>query len=142
MIKVFFDASVLIAALISSKGASRQLFKYSSTKIVSIVSQTVINEVKTNLHKFKGITQRDLDNFISRNKIFVRRKVFKGEISQLVAFIEEKDAHVLAGAILTQCHYLVSLDKKHIVKNETKRHFKNLQIVLPRDLLAIIKEDI
>jgi len=44
--RVFFDASVIIAALLSAGGGSSQLLKYVKLgKIVAITSQTVIEEI-------------------------------------------------------------------------------------------------
>ncbi len=44
--RVFFDASVIIAAMLSPTGGSAYVLKYAKAgKIVGITSQTVINEI-------------------------------------------------------------------------------------------------
>lgn len=74
MTKVFFDASVIIAAIISPKGASFELLKYASKKkIIAITSKTVINEVLANLDKIEHFSEEELDTFIINNKIVVRK---------------------------------------------------------------------
>jgi len=141
MTKVFFDASVIIAAIISPKGASFELLKYASKKkIIAITSKTVINEVLANLDKIEHFSEEELDTFIINNKIVVRKTVRRSEIKQFTDVISEKDAHVLAGARLTASDYLVSLDRKHIVKNEVKNKVEETQIVLPKDLLTKLRK--
>lgn len=141
MIKVFFDASVIIAAIISSKGASFELLKYASRKkIIAITSKTVINEVLANLHKMEDFNEKDLDAFIVNNKIIVRKTVGRSEIKQFANVVSQKDAHVLAGGKLTNSDYLVSLDRKHIVKNAVKKKVGETKIVLPRELLAKLRK--
>jgi len=141
MIKVFFDASVILAAIISSKGASFELLKYASQKLImAITSKTVVNEVLANLYKIEDFNERDLDTFIVNNKIIVRKAVGRSEIKQFVDVVFQKDAHVLAGALLTNSDYLVSLDRKHIVKNEVKKKIEEIKIVLPKELLAKLRK--
>lgn len=141
MIKVFFDASVIIAAIISSKGASFELLKYASRKkIIAITSKTVINEVVANLHKIEKFSEKDLGTFIVNNKIIVRKAVGRSEIEQFADVVSQKDTHVLAGAMLTNSDYLVSLDRKHIVKTEVKKKVEKIQIVLPKELLAKLRK--
>ena len=141
MIKVFFDASVIIAAIMSSKGASFELLKYASRKkIIAITSKTVINEVLANLHKIEDFNEKDLDSFIVNNKIIVRKAVGRSEIKQFADVVYQKDAHVLAGARLTDSDYLVSLDRKHIVKNEIRNKVKDIQVVLPKELLYKLRK--
>lgn len=143
MIKLFFDASVIIAAIISSKGASFALLKYASRKkIIAITSKTVINEVSANLHKIEDFDEKDLDTLIVNNKMIVRKAVGRSEIKQFVDVVSQKDAHVLAGAKLTNSDYLVSLDRKHIVKNEVKNKVEEIQIVLPKELLTKLKRSL
>lgn len=141
MIKVFFDASVIIAAIISSKGASFALLKHASRKkIIAITSKTVINEVLANLHKIEDFDEKDLDTFIVNNKIIVRKAVERTEIREFADIISQKDAHVLAGALLTNSDYLVSLDRKHIIKNEVKKKVEEIKIALPKELLAKLRK--
>ena len=52
--------------------------------------------------------------------------------------IDDEDAHLIAGANLTRCSYLVSLDKKHVLKLDIKKNFLPLRIVSPKELLEEI----
>lgn len=139
MIKVFIDASVLIAALISPVGGSTRLLEYSQhKKILAISSQTVLNEVKANLHKIKTV-EVNIDHFVVKKSIIVRKRVTTKEIKPFAGIVEEKDTHIIAGAILTKADYLVTLDKKHLLKKEVKEKFRKLEIVSPKQLLKVIR---
>lgn len=141
MIKVFFDASVIIAAIISLKGASFELLKYASKKkIIAITSKTVINEVLANLHKIEGFGEKDLNTFIVKNKIIVRKTISRNEAEPFIDIVSKKDAHVLAAAALTDSNYLVSLDQKHIVNNATRKKVEDMQITLSKELLPKLKK--
>lgn len=136
MIKVFLDASVIIAALLSPKGGSAKICQSArEKKILAISSKTVVNEVLANLHKMKKLDQKDVENFILQKGIIVRQKVTRTEIIPFRGIVEEKDAHVLAGAILTKCDYLVTLDKKHFLKEEVKKKVKNIKLIAPKEFL-------
>lgn len=140
MIKVFFDASIIIAALLSPKGGSAKLYQYSQEKkILAISSKTVINEVLANLHKLKKISRKDVEDFILQKGIIIRKKITKNEVIPFLGIIEEKDAHVLAGAILTKCDYLATLDKKHFLKEEVKRKVENIRLITPKELILKIR---
>lgn len=139
MKKVFVDASLIIAALISPTGGSNKLLQDSKNKkLIAITSETVINEVKANLSKIKGVTTDDVNHFIIESKIITRQKVTKKELEIVADILEEKDRHVLAGAILTKCHYLVSLDKKHLL-NENIQKTVDIKLVSPKQLIEALE---
>lgn len=137
--KVFFDASVLFSAIYSSKGASFQLVSLvKKNKIIGITTQTVINELKNNLPKLKDETSKNIDQFIVENNFIVRQTIIISEIKPYLSIVEANDAHVVAGAILTSCHYLVTLDKKHLNNQKIKEKIKKVTILSPKELLMTI----
>src|SRR4051794_27332105 len=117
--RVFFDASIIIAALLSPTGGSALLFQFiKAGVIVGLTSQTVIAEVfgedkpeKIDKHKV------DIEKFISESGLLVREAITTKDIEPYDELIDTKDAHLIAGANLTKCIYLVSLDKKHVLKD-------------------------
>ena len=140
MTKVFLDASVVIAALLSPGGGSAKLIWFVKEKlIVGIVSQTVIAEVETNSAKI-GINKGQIDDFIQDNNILVRRKISPSEIEPYLGKVDLEDAHLIAGSRLTKCKYLVTLDKKHLLREDIKRKFRPLKIVSPKEMLAELVE--
>ena len=138
--RVFFDASVIIAGLLSPTGGSSLLLQYvKKGLIVGITSQTVIEEL---LEKDKSQrlnkSKRDIEQFIAQSELLVREGVTQAEILLYRNKIDNEDAHLLAGARLTKCTHLVSLDKKHVVRPDVQKQFLPLKIVSPKKLLEEI----
>lgn len=137
MITIFFDASVLFSGLYSSTGSSRALLELVKRKIIyGLTSKTVIDELEDNIQKFDH--KINIDLLINEYGILIREKISNDEIKPYINIIEEKDCHVVAGAILTGSKYLVTLDKKHLDNIAIKEKVKKVEIISPRDLLSRI----
>ncbi len=137
MITVFFDASVLFSGLYSSTGSSRALLELVKGKIIyGLTSKTVIDELEDNIQKFDH--RINIDLLINEYGILIREKISNDEIKPYTSIIEEKDCHVVAGAILTGSQYLVTLDKKHLDNQIIKEKINDVKIISPRDLLVKI----
>ncbi len=135
MIKVYLDASVIIAALLSPTGGSAKLLEFVKLGVVvGVVSQTVIDEVEEHSLKIKK-SHKEIRKFIQENSIIVRERIDKLELESFKDSIEEEDIHVAVGARLTKCDYLVTLDKKHLLKAEVKKMLKPLKVVSPKEVL-------
>ena len=65
----------------------------------------------------------------------MREAITAKDIEPYHELIDAKDAHLIAGANLTKCIYLVSLDKKHVLKDAIRRQFLPLKIVSPKELI-------
>lgn len=134
MTKVFLDASVMIAAILSSGGGSAKILSLASkSKILAIVSQTVVLEVLEHKEKI-GKTEDEINNFVIQNKIVVREEISYEEAQKYFKSIDKDDAHLIAGAKLTKCDYLISLDKKHVLSLDDK--FSPLKISSPKEFLS------
>lgn len=137
--RVFFDASVIIASLLSSDGGSSKLLRYvKDKKFVGIISQTVIDEVLEKSKKI-GESKKEIEEFVAKSGLLVRENITIEEIAPYKGLIDVEDAHLIAGAVLTKCTHLVSLDKKHILKEDIKKRFLPLRIVSPKELIEEIK---
>ena len=135
--RVFFDASVIIAALLSPSGGSSQLLKYVKLgKITGITSQTVIEEILEE-DKYSRIkkSKREIEQFIAESRLIVRKPISAGEIEPYQGLVDIEDAHLIAGANLTRCRYLVTLDKKHLLRPDVQKKFLPLKIISPGQLL-------
>jgi predicted nucleic acid-binding protein len=138
MIKIFFDASVLFAALYSQTGASYALACFVKERTIrGITTQTVVEEVLRNSETLNR-EQGAVYVFITRHNFIVRECITKKELQPLIHIIASKDAHVLAGALQTHCDYLVTLDKKHINNDKVKKAIHALRIVSPQEMLEIV----
>ena len=133
--KVFFDASVLIAALLSPSGGSAQLLKYiKSETITGITSQTALAEVSDKTEKIQK-SQTEIEQFIAESHLLVRKHLTLDEIAPYQNLIDIGDAHLIAGAYLTKCTHLVTLDKKHLLRSDIQAKFLPLKILNPKELL-------
>lgn len=140
MVKVYLDASVIIAALLSPTGGSAKLLEFIKLgSIVGISSQNVIDEIEEHSVKIRK-SHKEIRKFIQDSFIIVREKIREAELEPLIDLIEEEDVHVAIGARLTKCDYLITLDKKHLLKEEVKKILKPVKVVTPKELLAKLVE--
>lgn len=138
--KVFFDASVVIAAMLSPAGGSSLLLQYiKARKIIGITSRTVIQEIleEDKAKKLKK-SKEEIEQFIAQSGLLVRNQVTLEEISPYRGEVDVEDVHLIAGAMLTKCVYLVTLDKKHLLRADMQEKFLPLRIVSPKELLEEI----
>ncbi|MDO8498288.1 MAG: PIN domain-containing protein [bacterium] len=134
MLKVYLDASVIIAALLSSSGGSAKVIQIAKlAHLALITSQNVVEEVEEHSLKIKR-DKKIIQKFIAHSGILVRERILLSAIES-VEGIDLEDRHLIAGAKLTECNLLVTLDKKHLLKGEVKDSFKPLKIVTPGELL-------
>ncbi len=134
--RVFFDSSVIISAIISATGGSRKLIELTKEgKLTGIISQGILEEVLSKKNKINS-TEKEIINFVKNNDLLVREKITESEAIKYEDFLTDpKDTHVIAGAKLTKCKYLVTLDKKHLLQPNVRKKFKPLQIVSPKEFL-------
>jgi len=138
--KVFFDASVIIAALLSPTGGSSLLLQHIKSKVfIGITSQTVLEEIlEEDKPKRLKRSYEEIGEFIAHSGLIVRESITTKEIAPYKDDVDEEDAHLFAGALLTKCSHLVSLDKKHVVRPDIQKRFLPLRIVAPKKLLEQI----
>lgn len=138
--KVFFDTSVIIAAMLSKSGGSSLLLAYIKAGLIKgITSLTVIDEILEE-DKFKKFnrSRKEIEQFIAESGLLVRERITLSDIVPYQDMIDSDNAHLVAGANLTGCEYLVSLDKKHVLARNIRKRFLPLKIVSPKELLEEI----
>ncbi len=132
------DASVIFSAIYSEKGGSRRIISLiKSNHLVGITSQTVIQELKGNLQKLKTESSQ-VDIFIAEYRLLVREEITQEELRSFEGLVDIKDVHVVAAAILTNCQYLITLDKKHLDNLKTQKKISRVQILSPKAFIKII----
>lgn len=137
--KVFFNASVILAGLHSSKGGSAKLLSWAKKRIISgIASEIILDEVLSRCGKInitKNEVNRKLQGVFSEITPPPKRSTVDA-FKKIV--VDVGDAHVLASGKETKTDYIVSLDKKHILV--LKRKFKYSKIVSPGELIENISD--
>jgi putative PIN family toxin of toxin-antitoxin system len=131
--KVFFNASVILSGFYSPKGGSAKLlFWTKQKKITGIISEIIVDEVFRHTGKLK-LRKTHIAKFIVNYFQVVSAPTATSVARYYKTVIDHGDAHVLASAKLTECRYLVSLDKKHLLSLQNK--VKAYSIVSPKELI-------
>lgn len=136
IVKVFIDASVLIAAAISPTGSSRDLILSSFRgKIKVAVSNLVLEETERNLLKKAPQALPAFRLFINvLNPEIV--KPTKSMLLKVPKVIDIKDVPILAGAIQSKADFLASFDRKHILQHKKEIETKfNIKVVTPDEVI-------
>ena len=133
---VFFNASVIIAGLRSPKGGSAKLLDFASQKkITAIVSNIIVNEALKHQVKTR-LNESQIVDFMEK-RFHVVSEPSPELIDRYNSIVFDKgDIHVIASAMETTAHFLVTLDKKHLLAIKNK--IKDFQIVTPGELIAIL----
>jgi|SRR3989339_991579 len=134
---VFFNASVVLAALRSPNGGSAKLIRYCRQKrITGIISEVVLDEIRRNLIKIKASSVQTKRAILSFQKILAAPTENLVKKYQRIV-IDSGDGHVLASANEAKVKYLVSLDKHHILALAKK--ITKFKIVNPKQLIQRIE---
>lgn len=139
--QIFFNASVILAGFNSSVGASALLLKWVKEKrIRGVIGEIVLAEVLRHAQKIgwekKKIEQTILAIF---QQVLPAPKTEEAAIWKRIV-TDDGDAHLFASAMKTECDFLVSLDKKHVLVLKNK--IKNLKIVSPAELIEELRNKI
>lgn len=138
--RVFIDSSVLIAAAISSSGSARDLILSSirnESKLV--VSDLVFEETERNLSQKapKALPAFKLFKEVLSPELVNAPKLFILKASKVV---NVKDAPIVAAALEAKADFLVTYDRKHLLryKGEVEREFK-IKVRTPGEVMNEIK---
>ena len=135
MKKVFFDASVIIAAILSPTGGSARLLGYAKNKkILAITSQTVIDEIIDHTEKIHT-SPVEIFLFVKESGLLVRERITQTEFGKVSTLVDSDDAHLVVGAREATCRYLVTLDKKRLLRSDVRKNVAPLRVVNPKELL-------
>lgn len=132
--KVFIDASVILAALGSASGGSAVILKLTQKeKLKGVISQAIIEEVKRNAANLNRKAE-DVERIILKSRLEIV-EASSLEAEQKYAKLAGKDAHVVASAVQAKADILLTLDKKHLLNEDVKGRLKNLGIMAPGELI-------
>ena len=138
--KVFFDSSVVIAALLSRSGASYYILSHLSGNFEFAINEYVFEEVRRSVErKFKNQPQllSNLLSIIGLADMMTLQNPNRQEVREVEKIISKKDAQILASAMI-ESDYLLTLDKeffKPTIIQAAKG--KNLEILMPGDFIHL-----
>jgi putative PIN family toxin of toxin-antitoxin system len=140
MMRVFVDTSVLFSAVYSSTGFARDLLQLSlDDQIQLIVSQNVLAEVERNL-------QAKIPEYLDRWRRFLNVLQLEivadpplEQVRLCEAYVVQKDAPIVAAAIIAKVDYLVTYDRKHLLEPPEVAKQSGLTIVMPDKIVMQFK---
>lgn len=114
--RVVLDASVYLAGIGSSEGASRLILEaVKAGAVETVISSLIVDEVLRNLDKFTVAQRGYFVSWIAAVQPKVSR-LQEAEVAEQENKVESKDAHVVALAVKNKTDFLVTLDKRHLLK--------------------------
>lgn len=133
--KVFLDSSVWFAAVCSPTGGSSFILSLVSKRIEVIVTKTVLAEVERNVRqKLEFYHLERFFNLLKKVQAF-NRLPDKKLIKQAKEVIATKDAVVSAEAKKAQVDFLITLDKKHFLKEKARKFIRGTAICTPGEFI-------
>jgi len=136
-VKIFLDASVLVAASASVTGASAYVLHLSrQKKIKTFVSPDVIGEATKNVNLKLGETGKHrLKTYLNLAHLVLVDNPKPELVALCESVIHVKDAPILAAALNAKVGILLSLDRKHFFTAKVIDYSKPMKILTPGDWL-------
>ena len=131
-IRVFFDASVLFAAGYSTSGYARDLIRLAVRgKLQMIVSQDVLDEVGRNMERKAPERVEAYRELLGLIDLEIVPDPANEEVWVVEEYVVQKDAPIVAAAIIAQPDYLVTFDRRHLIDPPEVAAKSGLKIVTP-----------
>jgi len=136
-LRVFFDASVLIAAGASPSGGSALAAEVCVRGLAkALVTRLVLWEAERNLHaKFPASALVEFYNLVGQLNPEVVPNPSPAEIHAAGKVVAAKDAHVLAGARAGNATHLLTLDRSHFLGKKTHAAILPIVVCTPGEFL-------
>lgn len=139
--RVFLDACVVYAAGRSSGCGSAKIFKESREREFTLLfTLEILSEVKR--HVIEDLGEGAFTTLVSLLRKSSKELVPNPSQKEMNAFEKitvEKDLHVLAGALKGKAEVVVTLDKKHLLKEKVKMAFP-IPIMNAKEFWKAVKE--
>ncbi len=135
LLKIFFDADVLIAGSASKAGSSFILLQLCELNILhGLTSSQVIEECRVNLQKKLPQAESIFEQIVERS-LEVLENPNPEEIKEFINMAHPKDLPILVTAIFSKANYLVTFNTKHFHPDP---NFE-LTVIKPGELLHKIR---
>ena len=135
MIRVFVDANVFVAAVASPDGGSALLMEVCRKGLLEIVvSHLVLLEAERNIRKkLPPSALKGYHRLLEELSLFIVPSPTAEEVDPYRTSIHEKDAPILAAALMSKAGYLITLDRRHFMTDRLRRAHLPLKIVAPKE---------
>lgn len=141
LLHVFLDSSVIVSALISSKGASAELIRLAERgKIQGVTSSYATEEIHHVLTRKAPQLIPSFNNLFDLDIIHIVSSPSLKDVHRAKRMITDpNDAPILASAMQHHVNYLVTLDRNDFILDPSVTEKSRLSIVTPGQLLKIVK---
>jgi putative PIN family toxin of toxin-antitoxin system len=134
-IKVFIDTNVLIAGVASVTGASAAVLDLCEAEILQmVVNRQVLVEADRNFSAKLPNLVIQFRRFIQNLALLMVEDSPAKAVEKAASLVDRKDAAILAAAMESEVDYLITLDKKHFLKQEV-RHKIPIIVCTPAEFL-------
>jgi predicted nucleic acid-binding protein len=135
------DSSALFSAVLSKTGAARELFSHAiNGEIQLVISEDVIIETRKNIIS----TAPDLEALVERLFLELIFEIVPSPPKEAVwaaeKYVVQKDAFIVAAAILAKVDYLATFDRKHLINPPEVSKNSGLNIETPGGILNQIRD--
>jgi predicted nucleic acid-binding protein len=133
-LKIFLDASVILAGLGSFKASSYALLALGKQKkLLLIVSPTVIDEAKKRAYRVKR-NANDVEDLMAWANVKITAIPTEKQIADAsTVVVDPNDWHLLAACSQIKNITLITLDRKHLISKRDKISYP--PILLPAEYL-------
>lgn len=139
--KIFLDSSVIIAALLSPQGGSGRILELCEAKIIKgIISKDVVREIQEAIERKLPELKSSFKKLLKISRLRTIKQIkssWRHKAKRWISY--EKDALILAGAKQANVDFLLTLDLKHFIKDQTVAQKSGLKIYTPGDFLNILR---
>lgn len=137
--KVFLDTSALIAGIVSSRGAAREVLRLAEAGLIDlIISKQVIVEADRNIESKLPELLADYREYVKILSPVLVDDPPPKEVRKYASLINPDDAPILTAAVLSKAEYLITWDKKHFINSDVKRKV-SVKIVTPGEFLEAFR---
>ncbi|RMF35948.1 MAG: PIN domain-containing protein [Chloroflexi bacterium] len=140
MLRVFVDASVLVAGAGSRTGASRAVLVMAEIGLYRlVVCRQVLDEAERNLQKKLPAALPIFAQLMEAIAPEVAPDPSQEEVIRWQSVIEAKDAPILAAAVIAAPDWLLTLDVKDFINPTRVAEESGLRIAVPADFVRAIR---
>ncbi len=138
--RLFFDSSALYAAVYSSSGAARELIRWSlQGKVQLVISQDVLDETQRNIAKKVPEMVEVYTFLVALLPYEIVPDPTTADVRGAERYVAQKDAPIIAAARKVRIDYLVTFDKKHLLRRPELAEYIGAKIITPGELVALLR---
>jgi len=135
--RVFLDTSALLAGLISSKGAAREILSGGEMRLFEILlSSQVLLEADRNIEKKFPRILLEYRAYMRSCEPTLVDDPTPVQVKRAIPMVGEDDAPILAAALKAQAEFLVTWNTRHFMTSKVPRDLP-IQILNPGEFIEV-----